>query len=651
MRSRLAVAAALTVLIATVPATSHADSSPIAHQAKKKAGKGKRKKCRKGKVQVTLNGRRRCQSLRAALPKPKAADTRLLAVEAALGVDLGKIRDRRGRRAVSAAKLLGKKKTRTAQRAVKQGLAVLEQLRTRTALATISSTPVASASARRCGPPTSPELTKSYKGGGFDAQVQLDQGAAQIGVDLGEGGVRAEIDLGLCDVGGDKFKAQDCPDAEGQLEASDESLYYVNLRIFKGGELLFSQNVEFSAETKIKPVQVDDDAKLEYFDIEHTYRTSIEVGGSSQAFGPVSMRLTYHGQTRVNFPGATYDPTNTDVDVQLRIAGAQADELHEVRDMEFDQALKAKREADENFAAAVEKAIGKLEEKEAIWNQPNRCAKIEFNPAADTLTLKRNQKGSFTARTDAQKGGAPGSAKWTLLDSQNALVGPGKALANPATFSYTVLNAGKDVIVSATFKSVSRAGVAERKWTQKTEDLETINHLIGNFSGEIVIPTLKGPSVQSWSGGATLDRSAPAVVGGATGPYTLSAGSVTYHLSGQEGLGVTACQWSGTRVVALPAGAGSGSAGVFGAPPDFTAPPYEYSIRIVTPPLEEITFTRHSCPEGAEEEEGKEVTIPFLVEFNTETQTSADGIDYSGSREEKSGGATITQSWVFKGEP
>jgi hypothetical protein len=214
-----------------------------------------------------------------------------------------------------------------------------------------------------------------------------------------------------------------------------------------------------------------------------------------------------------------------------------------------------------------------------------------------------------------------------------------------------VTNAPKGGQVKVTVKFTSTAGVGEKSWTQPT-DQDPVNHLKGNFSGEIIRETLKGPSIESWNGGATLDRSGPLVLGGATGSYNLASGSITYHLSGQEGLGVTGCKWSGTRVVSLPAGPSSGSAGVFGAPPTFSDPPYSYSISISTPPLEEITYSRNSCPEAAQKEgwEGKEETIPFGVSFNTGEQESPDGIEYSGSTEE-SAGVTIKQSWAFKGEP
>ena len=175
--------------------------------------------------------------------------------------------------------------------------------------------------------------------------------------------MRAELDFGLCEAGGSKLKIPECPNAQGELEGSDETLMFAKIRIFKGAELLLSQQFEFSGETEIKPIQVDQDAKLEYLEVDHRYRTQVELGGSSQAFGPISFKMTYHGSTRVIFPDGSYDPTHTDVEVKFDIAGAQADELHEVRDVEFDESLKAKPEADKNFAAEVDRVIARAREK------------------------------------------------------------------------------------------------------------------------------------------------------------------------------------------------------------------------------------------------------------------------------------------------
>lgn len=600
---------------------------------------------------MSVNGRRRCVPLKKALPRPAQADSRLLAVKSALGLNLSRLRNRDGERSASARQLLGARRLRIAERALAQGLRTADRLATRGALSSKLAALVATASAQGCGAgPDAPDASQSYQGQGFDAKVELDKGSAQIGVDLREGGIRAELDLGLCELaGGDRFKAPNCPDGEGQLQASDESLIYLGLKIFKGSELLLLQRFSFSGETLIEPAQVDDDARLEYFDVKHTYRASAELGGSTQAFNHLGLRFIYNGHTRVTYPGASYDPTNTDVDVRLDIEGV--DDSHELREVEFDEGLKAKKEADKEFAATVDRAITELAEKEAIWNRVNECAKVTFEPAAETRTLKENQGGTFKARVESKQGGAPPQARWALSEPRNATLGPGSAFANPASFTYKVINAGPGILVSGSLRVVSRVGVAEAKWSQKTkkDEPEAINHISGSFSGKTTLETSTGkPSVQEWNGSATFDRLSPAAFGGAGGIYGLSSGGVTITASGVSLTSGTGCLQSGSASGKLV----GGSVHVSGSGPEGGAP-YEYSMEGSLPFLK-LKVTLHDCPEQAKKEdyEGKEEETTVVYEFNTGGQTSADGISYIGFRnQDLGGGSGIEQNWDFHGEP
>ena len=171
-------------------------------------------------------------------------------------------------------------------------------------------------------------------------------------------------------------------------------------------------------------------------------------------------------------------------------------------------------------------------------------------------------------------------------------------------------------------------------------------------AGKLVIPTSAGPSVYSWSGGATLERTTPDVIGGPNGAYSLTAGSVTYHVSGIEGL-ISACHWSGTAVIGSPhPSGGGGSAGVFGAPPEFMAP-YEYSIQVTTPPppAAEITFTRSNCPEGADEleEHRRNDPLPGRVRHGTSRYPKMGSTTRAQGRKRRRGDAQET--WVFEAQP
>jgi hypothetical protein len=602
MRFGLVLSAAfLSVLLVTFAA----QPAPPAAGAPGAPGAGK--KCKKRRVPLKINGRRRCVRLKAAIPRPRAADPRLLAARAALKLDLSRFRDRRGRRVVSAGKLLGKRRTRTAQRAIKKGLATLDRLRARAAVASISRLPLGADSAGGCGGGGGghPELTKGFKGNGFDAKVELDKGAAQIGVDLGEGGIRAEIDLGLCDQGESKLKLPQCPDREGRLEGSDASLYYFSLRIFRGAELLLSQSGRFSSKTSIEPIQVDDDAKLEFFEIDHTYRTSVEVGGSSQVFSRINLKLTYHGHTRVNYPGATYDPTSTDVEANLEVDGV--DDAHEIREAEFDQSLKAKKEADRTFAAEVDKVIKSLDQREKGWNTPNACAEVSFEPVSESVILKRNDSGPLKALVVSKKGGSPSSGKWTVLDRQNATLGPDAALANPATFTYTVTNAGPGLLVSGTFRAVSRVGVAEGTWVEKTTDKAPPPPVIeGSFVGTADYDAAElgsGNELHAeWKGAVLLSESPPLYPPGTPGApaatYQLTAGGMEYTYMGH----IDGC------TVYPPLFAGVD----FAKQPDlkdlvvlwvYDESQREYQFLIPMPLLVKVQGIKHNCDEPSEDGE------------------------------------------------
>ena len=166
-----------------------------------------------------------------------------------------------------------------------------------------------------------------------------------------------------------------CPDAEGRLEGSDESLVAMDLKVFEGGTLVLGQRFSFSGVTKIEPVQVSDEAKLEYFEIDHTYREQVSNSG-------VSLDFTYHGHARVNYPGASYDPTATDIEARASVEGV--DDQEEVRNYEFDASLEAKPKADQIFAAEVDKVIKKLAGTETNSMTPT-AARRSPSPRNPTL--------------------------------------------------------------------------------------------------------------------------------------------------------------------------------------------------------------------------------------------------------------------------
>jgi hypothetical protein len=431
---------------------------------------------------------------------------------------------------------------------------------------------------------------------------------------------------------------------------------FIGIRIIRGADLLFSQSVKFTAKTTVQPIQVDQDAKLEYFEIDHTYRTSLELGGSTQAFSRISLKTTYHGHTRVTYPGAEYDPTNTDVEVRLDISGV--DEAHELREEEFDQSLKAKPEADKNFAAEVDKVIGKLAQREQDWNQPNHCASIKFDPASETLTLEKGNTGSVGVKLEAKRGGAPQGAKWTLGDRQNATIAPDKALANPAAFNYTVTNAGEGIEVRGTWKAVSQAGVAEGTWVQKTRKPRPppAKKFAGPVSGTAQYDSSllgEGNSLDAeWSGNVTLKQEPPLFeipgVPITSWNYKLVSGSITYSFSGSIG----ECHVEGSEPIDL------------GAQFDLTSSfsltimegePRPYQFFLPMPLFAKVNGTASACKDPEDEGPTEFIPaagIPAIVNAPlTLGGTLAADESFSGSNSGDTGGGTPDQTWQWAMAP
>jgi hypothetical protein len=612
MRFALALVAVLVGLLAVTGAASA------------KGHGQKHKKCKAGKVAVTINGRAKCTPLSKALPRPKAADQNLLYVKQALGTELKGLR-RHGRKVPSTRKLLGAKGVKKLEGAIKKGLALAEKLKTARA-STLSSvaSPFATASASCGGGAAAGPLGGKFNGNGFKVGVDLTNGSVQMQVDGGASGVRVDLGLSLCDKGG--LKLPSCPDAEGRLEGTDESLMGMDLKVFQGDELIAGQSFSFKGVTKIVPVQVGDDAKVQYFEIDHTYRENASVNG-------VSLNFTYHGHARVTYPGASYDPTATDVEARVSVAGA--DDAEEARDYEFDASLQAKPKADQIFAAEVDKVIRALESAEKNWTTPNNCAKITFTPDRNSLKpLKMNQKGSFQARVDASKGGSPGAANWSVLKQANGSFNPTTAHANPASFNYVVTNVGDGVFIEVNLKVVSAAGVAEKDWIQPTES-DLINHITGTFTET---SNLSG-SIIEWSGEATYDRLVPALKG-ATGVYLHASGTVTGVFSGNYG-GGPGCGWEGTKTFSLQK---EDAVTAIEVNPGSLEPPYVYTIEATVRSGDPSGIKVTGC-EGADEWEA-----PIDMDFATGEAVSDDGIHFSGSTTETPApGWKIEMSWEFEG--
>jgi hypothetical protein len=195
--------------------------------------------------------------------------------------------------------------------------------------------------------------------------------------------------------------------------------------------------------------------------------------------------------------------------------------------------------------------------------------------------------------------------------------------------------------------------VAEDTWEQPIKPPFEINEIAGNFSGSFERVYSIGTAHVTWTGSGTFVRQTPPGIPGATGTYLLKAGVASYHFSGQTITEHADCDMQGSAVVDLFQDAG-GSIGV--TPVDFSKPfeqgPHTYGGLVSLGPDPMVTLTMVNCIPAAEDEEGKQYTIPvgFPPLDTGQTQsTSPDGTHYNGSHSDSQSGISYEWTWVLTG--
>jgi hypothetical protein len=617
LRIGIAVALALSLAVSIAPQAAKADP-PAAAVAKKK--------CKKGKVRMKVGKRTRCVKLGKAFPKPKAIDVRKTAARFLLGTSFAGLRDRHGRRLPSLPKLLRSvdpNAESALQGALKDGLKRMDTIAT-------------TARARSCG--SSPgSLQSTYTSGGVS--VDLTFTAASLGMalqsDNGRRQVRMELEMPAC---GDANAARvdQCPTADGIVRGSDNRHMTVRVIVTEGGTVVWSQGITLRGETTLKGF-VNDDARLRRIDVHNQEDNTLTLGGSSRGFAPLTVRTILQRIAQVEMPAGTFNPAPSILAVEVSSSGLSGSDR---RDVEQQIGGRARQEADRQFRDIINDVIAKFREREHGWNQPNTCARLTFSPASHTRTLRIGDSGTVTPSVQAQDGGSPSTAAWTLSGVLNATVTPATASGARPNFRYSrIRQAGPGILVQATFKAVSKAGVARQTWTQPTR-ADAINRVTGSFSGSQHF----AQSVLSWSGGATWGRVTPGA--GANGQFFLQTGSYTVTASGKDGTGATDCTQTGTKTVALTS---NGHVSSQGKPPDYI-PPYTYdaSAAGIGPNDAQMQVTLSGCSDSSWN--GKVITIglPFVA-LDTGSQTSDDGLTFSGHRTDVSG--TTSWTWNLHGTP
>jgi hypothetical protein len=644
--------AMLALLMAASPVLADGAPHP-AETAKAKKHKPKKKKCKKNKVRVKIAGRIRCLPLKAALPKPKAVDPRLAIVKEGLTPEIGHIPDPKNKIPPPAESLYRKfdpQALKGMEKAV--GIAInrldhLGEARARTSnSAHVSAESGNSFSTTIGGVKIDARLTIA-----IDATQQL-VGTAEFTETRDQGGgrtvsVRTQMPIRLDHMG---FEAKNggCPSADGKVDATDSVGIAIQTEFRSNNGKQLDEYFIYEVADETDPLQgtVGDDAKLEELEIKGIEEITEKAGGS--VFGGSIVNGSIVRNTVVNMRTGAYEPHVTVVSVGVVLSGILRIFTPLVRPQ---VAERLKRAADAGFAATVDFEMGKFRELEERWNTPNKCAKLAFGKANESLTLSLGESGDETVRVDAVRGGSPAKADWTVTRQENGELSLASHSDNPTKFHYKATKAGKAVKLKGTLKAVSKAGVAEESWVQKTES-KAIEHIEGTFGGELSGATSLGvPSVQKWSGTAKFDRLTPPEGGGAGGTFLLTAGNVSIDLSGIEQSGITGCHQSGSAQAPIS----SGSMTVTGTGPEMTAP-YDYEVHLFLPFMS-IKATRHTCPKAAQDEgyEGTQFETGPVWKLDVKGQESADGLSFVGSLKEAFGSppfvSTFEENWTLHGKP
>lgn len=629
------VCASLSLLLAA----PFAEAKERAGSAVASATKGKAKKCKGKKVRVKIGKRTRCVPVKKALPQPKAEDPRLAVVREGLTPPIGSVRVPKGKSPVAMEKVyrqFGPKALPAMEKAVGLAIPKLDKLgasRGRSARTAAASAGGNTFSTTVGGVTIDARLSIAVTAAGeFAGRVELSTTTNQGGGKTLK--VTTEVPLSLKQMG---FKSDVCPGADGKLNATDGIGITVRSEVrSNGGRTLEEYFIyEVVDDTELQGI-VGDDAKLDTLEIRSI--EDVKEVAFLPVLGGMSAKGTVVRNTVVDMRTGEYRPSVTVINVGVALSGILRFFPGTVQEGVTERLKKA---ADKGFAATVDFETKKYRELEAGWRKPNTCAKLAFGHPNRSFTFHKGDKGTETARIDAARGGSPASAQWSLVSGEYGVYALNGGSANPNSFNYEVLFAGQNAEVKATIKAVSKAGIAEGSWIQKTEQ-KAIERIAGTFT----MTVNNNGSIMKWSGSATFDRFGPPVLGGPNGSFKLSQGQVTVDASGKDSMLSPLCSQKGSKEFTLLP---SSEFFVIGTPPDLL-PPYDYSTSISNSslPLPEVEIELFNCAPPADELEGETYSLPVPLQFNV-SGVSADGFNYEGSESETVSTLTTERSWLFHG--
>ena len=576
--------------------------------------------CPAGKVSVKLGKKTSCQPLAAALPTPAKADARLTLLRSAVAFSWKGARDRRGHRSPTMAKLF----RRVSPKARK--------LLTRNLPRAVRLVPVrATRQAGGCG--TSPATTFTEKGKG-DLSLSVSVTTSSIEATVENKDKRLDMSFDLCRMT-QSIDVPSCPTTDGKLDARSTFKGTVTTSLLEDGRVKQKVSAALDGFTEFKG-QTADDAKLDRLDIVDVMEIKISspggifigdsrVSGFFKRRASVSMRATPPAYTPVD--------DGTILDASLGgIAG-----LLVGNEFRRNSTRQLKQAADKMFADVVARAIERYREKETAWQTPETCVETTFDPVSRSVTLRRDQTGSFKAKLKARSDGGAPSGKWTLAGQSNATVSPSTATGNEPSFDYRVLDAGTGKFVTAVVGSTSKAGVGRQTWTQETEAEPPLpTFFAGTYSGTAVY------DADELGAGNHMDASfsGNVAVDGAEGQLKLVAGNMQYAFSGHA----ADCTVHGSGPVDLAA---QQDLSGYPALELFAGPPRGYRFQIPMPLMVTIRGQRDQCENP--DDNGKDFDwytgagIPWLVNAPAPGGPVNPDWSFSGSGSGNNGAGTRTR--------
>jgi hypothetical protein len=565
-------------------------------------------------VAVTVGKKTTCKPLAKAIPKPQAIDPRLGYLQEALKFDVSKLGGRKAkhtRTLQSGFGGAGRRAQKKLLRILPKGLAMLDRLR-HAGAGSSALEPGPAVASRGCG--VGAAGPQGHTGGGTIGTLG-DRGGFIESPPINGLTVRVTfVSCGWVDT----FIVPSCPKSDGSVDASGSGDFQATIEV-REGDRVVSRNSSFFEDEAKAHGQVGPDAKLRSIDLEHSQSVLIVASGGVVVRGGVVRKV------RIEMPAGSYDSAGA----QVRFTGDS---------LAADFGASA-------FSRTADGAIKSFRQAETGWSSFGRstCAEPVFSPGANTLKLKKGDQKQLGVHARARaEGGTATGAIWSLSAPTNADFAPMSSQDASPNVQYTVSKSPQGKQVTVTVKFTSTAGVGEGTWTQPIESSGEIHHLSGEFGGEYkgVPKPPYGRTEQVWNGTISL-------AGNLKEGFELVSGSITVEVSGLDGTNLTLCQQEGTGTIdLLGAGLNLTTAGGGAVPEE---PPYNYLLIDVTP-SDPVVVHRFACHEKEQEEgyEGSEGQVVPNTFFFVE-DVSSDGIDFSGTEDESTGGYTYVVHWSLHG--